>query len=297
MKAFITGANGFVGKWLQKHLTEKGDEVIASEVDITDEDGINTAIASTKPEAIYHLAALTHVGDSWNAPKESFRVNAMGTLNVLEAARHLSNMPKVLLVCSAEVYGVVKNDQLPLKETIALAPVTPYAVSKVAAEFLGIQSHLAYGLPVIRVRAFNHIGPHQASNFVVSALAKRIVEAKKQKSRVLEVGNISTRRDFTDVRDVVNAYSMLIDKGSPGEVYNVCSGTDISIEELANKMIKISGASQLYLEVDPSLERPVDIPVLRGDRSKIENDTGWRPKIPLEQTLEEVLQFWQNSQA
>lgn len=297
MKAFITGANGFVGKWLQQHLIEKGDEVIAPEVDITDGDSLNAAISSAKPEAIYHLAALTHVGDSWDAPKESFRVNAMGTLNVLEAARHLQDVPKVLLVCSAEVYGVVKDNQLPLKEDIALAPVTPYAVSKVAAEFLGIQAYLAYGLPVIRVRAFNHIGPHQASNFVVSALAKRIVEAKKNGSRVLEVGNITTRRDFTDVRDVTNAYSMLIEKGSPGEVYNVCSGVDISIEQLAAQMIELSGANELKIKVDPALERPVDIPILRGDRAKIEEATGWKPQIPLEQTLKEVLRFWQDSQS
>jgi GDP-4-dehydro-6-deoxy-D-mannose reductase len=237
------------------------------------------------------LAAFTHVGQSWGEPQEVFRVNAGGTLNLLEAARRCPSPPRVLLTSSAEVYGAVKPEYLPLTEGSSLLPVSPYAASKVAAEFLGVQAHLGHGLPVIRARSFNHVGPGQAPSFAVSALAKRIVEAERAGGKELRVGNLRPRRDFTDVRDVVRAYRLLILRGEAGAVYNVCSGIDVAIEDVAHRLLAIAG-SHLDLIADPSLERPADVPVLRGDSTLLRSATGWRPEIPLDATLRAVLDHW-----
>jgi GDP-4-dehydro-6-deoxy-D-mannose reductase len=293
MRAFVTGGHGFVGPWLIKHLEEQGDEVVAPglEVDITDADAIAQAVSAARPDAVYHLAALANVSDSWEHPARTFEVNATGTLHVLDAARRVEPLPRVLLVCSAEVYGVVAPEQLPITEDTPLRPVTPYAASKVAAEFLGMQAHLGYGLPVVRVRAFNHVGPSQSGTFVVSDLARRIAEAARDGARVLRVGNLSPRRDFTDVRDVVRAYRLLIERGEAGGVYNVCSGRAIAIEELARRLLDLAGAD-LVLETDPALVRPVDVPVLLGDPTRIREGVGWEPEIPLDATLRDVLEDW-----
>lgn len=293
MRAFVTGAQGFVGAWLQAHLRESGDEVEVAEpgLDIADADGLRRAVVGAAPDALYHLAAFTHVGESWGEPEEVFRVNAVGTLNLLEAARRCSSPPRVLLASSAEVYGAVKPEDLPLTERSPLLPVSPYAASKVAAEYLGVQAHLGHGLPVIRARAFNHVGPGQAPTFAVSALAQRIVEAERAGSKELRVGNLRPRRDFTDVRDVVRAYRLLILRGNAGEVYNVCSGIDVSIEDVAQRLLAIAG-SVLDLVVDPALERPADVPILRGDSTLLRSATGWRPTLPLDATLRAVLDHW-----
>ncbi|HUO47287.1 MAG TPA: GDP-mannose 4,6-dehydratase [Acidimicrobiales bacterium] len=290
MRALVTGAKGFVGRWLTSHLEAAGDDVVGidQEVDITDGDATAEAVRAIGPDAVYHLAAFTHVGDSWGDPDLVMRVNALGTLHVLEAARALEHAPTVLLISSAEVYGAVDPASLPVGETTSLAPVTPYAASKVAAEYLGVQEHLAYGLPVIRVRPFNHVGPGQAPGFVVPALAARVVEAGRSGGTSLTVGNLSARRDFTDVRDVVRAYRLLVESGTPGEVYNVCSGRDVVIEEIAGVLLRLAG-TDLELVRDPALMRPVDVPVVRGDPSKIEKATGWRPEIDLETTLRDIL--------
>jgi len=289
----VTGAGGFVGSWLTAHLAANGDEVVAidREVDVTDGKAVGDAITAASPDVVYHLAALTHVGRSWQDPGRVLQVNAMGTLYVLEAARACHPQPRVLVTSSAEVYGAVPEDRLPVTEDAPLAPVTPYAASKVAAEFLGVQQHLAYDLPVIRSRPFNHVGPGQASAFVVAALAERIVHARKTGSSVIHVGNLTARRDLTDVRDVVRAYRMLAQHGIAGEVYNVCTGRDIAIEEVALRMQKLAGV-ELRLELDPSLARPVDVPVVRGDPSKLKEATGWEPEFDLDETLRAVLDQW-----
>jgi GDP-4-dehydro-6-deoxy-D-mannose reductase len=248
-------------------------------------------VTAAAPEVLYHLAALTHVGRSWEGPGEVFAVNALGTLNVLEGARACSIPPQVLIVSSAEVYGSVTEDDLPIDEDVPLGPVTPYGASKVAAEFLGIQAHLGYGLPVVRVRPFNHVGPGQAAGFVVASLASRIVEARRSVTRSVPVGNLGARRDLTDVRDVVRAYRLLMEHGVPGEVYNVCSGHDVSIEEVACQLLELAGVD-LQLEVDPALARPVDVPVLRGDCAKLHDVTGWQPEIDFTTTLRDVLEHW-----
>jgi len=294
MRALITGGGGFVGQWLAGHLRTRGDEVVCvdHEVDVTDSAAIARVLQDEEPAAVYHLAALSHVGRSWSDPAEVFRVNALGTLNVLEAARTCPSPPKVLVTSSAEVYGAAKEDQMPLRESSALAPVTPYGASKVAAEFLALQANLAYGLEVFTVRPFNHIGPGQATQFVVSSLASQIVTARRRGERQVPVGNLSARRDLTDVRDVVRAYRLLIERGAPGEIYNVCSGVDISIEEVAAMLMKLAGV-QLDLVTDPSLTRPVDAPLVRGDPRKLRADTGWQPEIPLEQSLGDVLDYFE----
>ncbi len=298
MRALITGGKGFVGQWLGEHLRAAGDEVVAidHEVEITDAAAVREALTGAAPDAVYHLAALTHVGQSWSAPAQVFGVNSLGTLNVLEAARACDPIPRVLVTSSAEVYGLVTEDELPVSEDAPLAPVTPYGASKVAAEFLAIQSNLAYGLPVVRVRPFNHVGPGQASGFVVASLASHIVEARRSGTKSVPVGNLGARRDLTDVRDVVRAYRLLIQHGNAGEVYNVCSGRDISIADVAQRLLEIADVD-MQLVVDPSLARPVDVPVLRGDPTKLREATGWAPEIDLAKTLRDVLDHWSRKAA
>jgi GDP-4-dehydro-6-deoxy-D-mannose reductase len=249
-------------------------------------------MSDVRPDAVYHLAAMTHVGDSWEHPSQVLRVNVLGTAEILAAARAVPEVPRVLVVSSAEVYGVVRTDQLPLDEHTAVQPATPYAASKLAAEAVALQAWRGYGQPVTVVRPFNHIGPGQSPNFFVPALAERIVEARRAGARSLPVGTLTTRRDFTDVRDVVVAYRRLIEAGEPGGVYNVCSGRDIAMAEVAHDLLRLAGAD-LELVTDPALVRPVDVPVLRGDATLLRETTGWEPVIPLATTLADVLASWE----
>ncbi len=294
MRALITGGKGFVGQWLAAHLKDAGDEVavIDIETDVADGAAVRRVMADVGPEAVYHLAAMTHVGESWENPSQVLRVNVLGTAEVLAAARDLERSPRVLIVSSAEVYGVVTPDQLPLGEFTPTAPASPYAASKLAAEAVALQAWRGYGQAVIVVRPFNHIGPGQSPNFFVPALAKRIVDARRSGADSLRVGTLTTRRDFTDVRDVVAAYRLLIEKGVPGGVYNVCSGTDCAMADVAALLLELAG-SDLRLETDPELVRPVDVPVLRGDARRLREATGWRPVIPLATTLADVLASWE----
>jgi GDP-4-dehydro-6-deoxy-D-mannose reductase len=294
MRALITGGKGFVGHWLAAHLKDAGDEVVIVDVetDVADGEAIGRVVADVAPEAIYHLAALTHVGESWDNPSQVLRVNVLGTAELLAAARALAAPPTVLVVSSAEVYGVVSPGQLPLGEDTPTAPATPYAASKLAAEAVALQAWRGYGQPVIVVRPFNHIGPGQSPNFAVPALAKRIVEARKSGAKTLRVGTLTTRRDFTDVRDVVLAYRLLVQRGAPGTLYNVCSGRDVAISEVADQLLTLAQAD-LELVTDPDLVRPVDVPVLRGEAGLLRQATGWVPQIPLATTLADVLASWE----
>jgi GDP-4-dehydro-6-deoxy-D-mannose reductase len=294
MRALITGGKGFVGHWLAAHLKDGGDEVavIDLETDVADGAAVRRVMADVAPDAIYHLAAMTHVGESWDDPSRVLRVNVLGTAEVLAAARTLPGSPRVLVVSSAEVYGVVRPEQLPLNEQTPAAPASPYAASKLAAEAVALQAWRGFDQPVLVVRPFNHIGPGQSPNFFVPALAKRIVEAKRSGAGSLSVGTLSTRRDFTDVRDVVGAYRLLVERGEPGTVYNVCSGRDVAMAEVAAQLLELAGAD-LTFETDPALVRPVDVPVLRGDASLLRSTTGWEPTIPLATTLADVLSSWE----
>jgi len=294
VRALITGGKGFVGHWLAEHLASRGDDVAICDIetDVADQDALDPVVAAAAPDAVYHLAALTHVGESWEVPAEVLRVNVLGTAAVLAAARRLANAPTVLVVSSAEVYGIVAEGDLPLTEAQPLSPVTPYAASKAAAEQVALQAWRGYGQPVVVVRPFNHVGPGQAPTFAVSALARRIVEARRAGQPTLPVGSLTTRRDFTDVRDVVRAYRLLIEGGEPGTVYNVCSGHDVAVAEVAARLLSLAG-TELELVTDPALVRPVDVPVLRGDPGKLEGVTGWKPEIPLDDTLADVLAYWE----
>jgi GDP-4-dehydro-6-deoxy-D-mannose reductase len=294
MRALITGGKGFVGQWLAAHLKDCGDDVVVIDVetDVADGVALRKVVADSAPEAIYHLAALTHVGESWDNPSQVLRVNVIGTAELLAAARTLAQPPTVLVVSSAEVYGVVTPAQLPLSEATPTAPATPYAASKLAAEAVALQAWRGYGQPVIVVRPFNHIGPGQSPNFAVPALAKRIVEARKSGATSLRVGTMTTRRDFTDVRDVVVAYRLLIAHGQPGSVYNVCSGKDVAMADVAAELLTLAQAD-LELVTDPDLVRPVDVPVLQGDAGRLQAATGWVPSIPLATTLADVLASWE----
>jgi GDP-4-dehydro-6-deoxy-D-mannose reductase len=294
MRALITGGKGFVGQWLAAHLKDRGDEVavIDLETDVADGAAVRRVMHDVRPDAVYHLAAMTHVGESWEHPSQVLRVNVLGTAEILAAARAETPQARVLVVSSAEVYGVVGPDQLPLGEATPTAPASPYAASKLAAEVVSLQAWRGYGQPVVVVRPFNHIGPGQSPNFFVPAMAKRIVEARRSGAASLRVGTLTTRRDFTDVRDVVAAYRLLIAEGIPGEVYNVCSGVDVAMSDVAAQLLALDGAD-LTLETDPELVRPVDVPVLRGDAALLRAATGWEPQIPLATTLADVLASWE----
>ena len=297
MRALVTGAGGFVGVHLVRHLEASGDEVIQLErtvdgIDITDTPEITDAVLSAKPTAVYHLAGAADVGGSWDTPQETFLTNAVGTLNVLEASRD-AGAERVLAVSSADVYGRVTEDELPLDEAQPLRPVSPYAASKVAADALAQQAWLGHRLPVIRVRAFNHLGPGQTDRFVAPSLAARIARNERDGGDEIPIGNTAPRRDVTDVRDVVRAYRLLIEHGEPGEVYNVCSGRAVSVKEIADLLLGMA-SRPMRLVSDPTLQRPVDIPVLVGDNARLAGATGWSPTVPLEQTLADVLADWRS---
>ncbi len=293
MLAYVTGAAGFVGSWLTRHLRSSGDTVVGVDADIDVRDGaaVKESLTSVAPDVVYHLAGLAHVGRSWEDPAPTFLVNALGTLNVLEAAVSCSDPPRVLVVSSAEVYGSAGGVQV--TEDAPLRPVSPYASSKVAAEFLALQEHLGRGLAVVRARPFNHVGPGQSAEFVVSALARRIVAAERAGGAGVPVGNLEAERDFTDVRDVVRAYRLLAERGRAGEAYNVASGQATTVRDVADRLAALA-TCRVELVPDRSLMRPVDVPVFLGDASRLRDETGWAPEIPLEQTLVDVLEYWRS---
>ena len=294
MRVVVTGSKGFVGHWLIAHLEDQGDEVIGldAEVDITEPVALREAVINAGPEAICHLAALASVGASWGASEATYRVNTVGTANVLDAALACSPRPRVLLISSSEVYGRVSPDDLPLSEDRPFAPVSPYAASKAAAEMIGLQTWLGSGLEVVRARPFNHTGPGQRRDFVVPALAEQVARAVQTGADRLSTGNLDARRDLTDVRDVVRAYRMLLTSGEAGAVYNVCRGEAVSIREVAERLLRLSGVD-LPIIVDPERVRPVEIPELRGDPGRIRSAVAWRPEYDLDRTLADVLAYWQ----
>jgi len=297
VRALVTGAGGFVGAHLVAHLQENGDEVVQLErtvdgIDIADESAITEAIVAARPEAVYHLAGAADVGGSWATPNETFLANALGTLNVLEACRE-AGAERVVAVTSADVYGRVTEDELPITEEQPLRPVSPYAASKVAADALAQQAWLGYGLPVVRVRAFNHLGPGQSDKFVAPSLAERIARNERDGGDAVPIGNMTPLRDVTDVRDVVRAYRLLVERGEAGDVYNVCSGRSVAVKEIADLLLDMA-ARPMRLVSDPALQRLVDIPVLVGDHGRLSRATGWAPTIPLDQTLADVLADWRS---
>jgi len=270
--------------------------VAGLEVDVTDAPAIRSALIAARPDAVYHLAAQSSVSSSWDDPASTFAVNALGTVHVLSAARDCQPRPRVLVVSSVEVYGEVTPGELPVTEDAPFRPATPYAASKAAAELAGLQAYLGWDLEVIRARPFNHTGPGQTTRFFVADLARQIVEAADAGVCELRTGNLNLGRDFSDVRDVVRAYRLLVTHGQPGEVYNVCSGRSVTLEAVVRRLLDLAGVD-LQLTVEPSRLRPVDVPDLRGDPTRLQRATGWQPEIDLDQTLADVLAYWRTAPA
>lgn len=312
MRILITGVAGFVGRHLFNRLCQQypdaeihgtsieqsprmsSERLLYHVVDLKDANAIHDLIADVQPDQIYHLAAQSSPRKSFQIPWETLENNIKAQLNIILACIALKLQPRILVISSAEIYGPVKPDQLPINENAPLRPTNPYGVSKVAQDMLGLQYYLSHQLPILRVRPFNHFGPGQSEGFVATDFAVQVARIEHGlQNNVIEVGNLSAERDFTDVRDVVQAYTMIVEKGTPGEVYNVASGKPYSIQYLLDTLLK---NSTVHIEVQVSQARmlPVDVPVVRGDSTRLHQVCGWQPSIPFETTLLDVLNDWRS---
>lgn len=313
MRALITGITGFAGSHLAEHLLALKDvEVFGTirwrsrtenvesirnritlvECDLADASAVDRAIATARPDLIFHLAAQSFVPTSWVAPSETITNNVIGQLNLFEAVRRAGIDPLVQIACSSEEYGLVHEDEVPITEDNPLRPQSPYAVSKIAQDFLGYQYFCSYGLRVVRTRTFNHTGPRRGEVFVTSNFAKQVAEIEQGLVEpVLRVGNLEARRDFTDVRDVVKAYWLALERGEPGDVYVIASGRARRISEVVDMLLGMAKVP-IRVERDPARMRPSDVPVLLGNSTKFRKKTGWEPVIPFEQTLTDLLEYW-----
>lgn len=316
MKSLIIGGAGFVGAYLIRHLSnDLGQDVVVTkmpheeikvdgvnmddiqivDLNILDKDAIVETFESVHPDYIFHLAAQSSVAVSWKNPALTIDVNVKGGVNVLEALRELEYKPRVLLIGSGEEYGHILPEETPIKEGNVSRPGNIYAATKACQNMLGKIYADAYGLDVMMVRAFNHIGPNQTPIFVVADFCKQVAEIEAgKKEPVMKVGNLSAKRDFTDVRDVVRAYGLLMEKGQAGETYNIGSGHAIAIEDIL-KMIVANSNADISVEVDPAKLRPVDVPIIEADITKVSQATGWKREIELEQTIRETLDYWRES--
>jgi len=290
VRAFITGGGGFVGGHLAQHLEDWGDEVTVAdrECDVTDRAAVSGALTLTMPDVIYHLAAMTSVAESWSRPNEFTRVNVLGTAHLLDAAHEAVPEARVVIVSSAEVYGIVREDELPLTENSPTVPANPYSTSKLEAELVAREAVRSRHQSVVIARPFNHIGPGQSTAFVVPALVRRLLDATAEGRHFIFVGDLTTRRDFSDVRDVVRAYRLLSEWGRPGDTYNVASGHDVALADIAEE-IRRRINPDVELLVDPELLRPVEMPVSRGSSQKLHDTTGWEPTIALARSLDDVI--------
>lgn len=291
--ALITGASGFVGPYLAEHLAACGDRVVrisrtTGGPDLSDAKAWQSVIGDEKPDVVYHLAGFSDVGASWNQPLVSFMQNAVGTQTVLEAVRVTGCSARIVLISSSDVYGTVSSDALPITERAPAKPNSPYGASKVAAEELARQYYRGWSIPTVIARPFNHIGPGQSTRFAAPGFAQRIVDCELAGGGTVIHGDLSARRDFTDVRDVVRAYRLLAGAGLAGETYNICSGIDIEMRELLDAMVAMS-TTTIETEPDPELLRPVELAVLRGSYKRLASATGWEPTIPLQETLSDIL--------
>ena len=315
MRILITGITGFAGSHLAEYVlsehprtevygtqrwrsrTENIRGIVSKiqllECDLRDQSSVTGLIDRVRPDRIFHLAAQSFVPSSWNAPAESLTTNILGQLNLFEAVRAARIDPWIQIACSSEEYGLVLEDELPIRETNPLRPLSPYAVSKVGQDYLGYQYFKSFGTKVVRTRGFNHDGPRRGDVFVSSNFAKQLAAIEKgKKAPVIYVGNLEARRDFTDVRDMVGAYWLALDGGcEPGEAYNICTGKDYSIQQVLDELIRMSGI-EVEVREDPERLRPSDVPVLVGDYSKFRKATGWEPSIPYDRTLRDMLDYW-----
>lgn len=309
MRALITGISGFAGSFLAQHLLEKNyelsgtfisedvknidnikEEIKLEKIDLLSRHEVNKFIEKVSADFVFHLAALTSPKESFESPEKIFTNNVTAQINILEAIRLSNTNPRILITSSAEVYGLASSKDLPIGEATELKPSSPYAVSKIAQDYLALQYFLSYDMDIVRVRPFNHIGPRQSPNFVISSFAKQIADIEKRGGSI-KVGNLDSKRDFTDVRDMVRAYLLLLEKGKSGEVYNAGSGKSHRIGNILDKLISYS-VKKIKIETEPSRLRPSDTPDIYSDNSKIEKETGWKAQIPLEKTLLDTLNYW-----
>ncbi len=304
----ITGASGFAGGYLARECAAAGDEVVGISrsggmpegvgegraVDLADAPAVRELVRDLAPQVIYHLAALSSVGRSWEDPATTLSANVAGSVNLLEAIRLEAPAARVVWVSSCEVYGIPAR--LPITEDAPHQPANPYAVSKSAGEMLAAVSADAHGLDIVRARPFSHAGPGQRSMFVFSSLACQAAEARMRgDSRVrIVTGNPQTRRDFTDVRDVARAYRLLAERADLG-VYNVCTGHSVSPTDHARLLADLLAPVEVVHEVDPARVRAHEVMDLRGDNSRLREATGWRPEIPLRQTMQDTIEYWEQA--
>jgi len=318
LRILITGIAGFVGKHLTRYLLEDGNNEILGadlksanfstdkfgadgaqnkikvlEVDIEDKKSVENIIVKFKPQQIYHLAAQSSVNFSWENPVETFRANVFGGINILESLKNYCPGCRILVVCTAEEYSGANDKKRAIDEDFKIYPSNPYAISKAALDFFSITYHRAYGIPVLVSRSFNHIGPGQSERFVCSDFAKQIAEIENgTREPVIKVGNIEAYRDFLDVRDVVKAYSYIINRGKIGQAYNVCSGKKYKISYLLDVLMSISRRNDIKIKVNKDKFRPVDTDIVYGDNSKLRSHTGWKPEYSITDSLRSVLEYW-----
>ena len=314
MRVLITGITGFAGSHLADYILEffPGVEIFGIvrwrsrmdnilhfqnkinliEADLKEMGSLKKCLAEAKPDRIFHLAAQSFVPTSWRCPAETFAINSIGQINLFEAALSLEQDPRIQIAGSSEEYGQVFPDEVPMKETNPLRPLSPYAVSKVGQDLLGWQYYKSYGMKIVRTRGFNHTGPRRGEVFICSNFAKQIAEIEKGlKEPVLYVGNLEAKRDFTDVRDTVRAYWLSLEKGEPGEVYNIGTGKAFTMQEVLDILLSMSEL-KVEVRVDKSRLRPSDVPLLLCDVTKFKSLTGWEPQIPFRQTLKDLLDYW-----
>lgn len=312
-KVLITGASGFVGGHLIDHLLNNGeyeiygtyrseapgkthDQLHFLKADLENKEDVTVLLGKVQPEWIFHLAAQANVPQSIKDPIRTFHSNIDSQLNLFLSLKEQELLEtKVLLVSSAEVYGYVRPEDIPVDEQTPHRPANPYAVSKIAQDYLGFQYHLSYKLPIVRVRPFNHVGPGQAPTFVVSDFAKQVAEIEKgTREPVMKVGNLEAKRDFTDVRDMVRLYPLLLERGEVGEVYNAGAGVSHSAREILDLLLDAS-STKITVEQDSAKMRPSDIPEIRADITKVTSVIGWKPEIPFEQTIKDTLAYWRQN--
>lgn len=312
--ALITGITGFVGSHLAELLLNEGYEVVGTtrprsptdnvehlldkvkvvDAELLDPHSMDSLLKETKPHFIFHLAAQSFVKSSWNSPATTMEINVVGSVHLFEAVRRMGTDPVVQIAGSSEEYGLVKKGEIPVTEENPLRPLSPYAVSKVAMDYLGYQYHESYGMKIIRTRGFNHTGPRRGDVFAESTFAKQIALIEKGKQEpVIRVGNLDVERDYTDVRDMVRAYYLAVQKCEPGEVYNIASGKAWKISDVLNMLLSMSSKKdKIEIKEDPERMRPSDVPILLGDATKFRKKTDWKPEIPFEKTLEDLINYW-----
>lgn len=313
-KILITGVTGFVGNHLASYLLSKEsydiigthrseshtmflaqleENITLKKVDLNDVDAVEKLLEETKPDVIFHLAAQASPAKSFAIPVETLTNNIVAEFSLLNSLRKLElKHTRVVVISSAEIYGVLTPKDIPVDEDTPFRPATPYAVSKLAQDFLSYQHFLAYNMDIVRLRPYNHIGPGQKAGYVVTDFAKQIAEIENgKKEETISVGNLEAKRDFTDVRDMVKAYALAMEEGTSGEVYNIGSGTSHKIEDILHTLLSFS-SKKISVTIDQSRFRPIDVPEIRCDSSKFHKITGWQPEIPFEKTLEDILDYW-----